>query len=507
MVLADLGQKISSAIHTMASATVIDDEAIDKMLNGIAIALLQGDVDVHLVKKMKEAIKNDIQNQMASGINKRKLVESAVIKALYGLLDSGVEPYKLKKGKPNVVMFVGLQGSGKTTTCTKFAYYYKKKGWKVCLVCADVYRAGAFDQLKQNATKAKVPFYGSYTERDPVVVAEEGVRRFREAKYEIIIVDTSGRHKQEEALFEEMQEVARAVEPDTTVFVMDSSIGQAAKPQAEAFNASTDIGAVIITKLDGHAKGGGALSAVAATKAPVIFVGTGEHMDEFEEFNTKSFVSRLLGKGDISGLLSMFEEKKFEQSQKELLKKLQKGDGFTFRDMYEQFTNLLSMGPLGKIMSMIPGLGTGGMSQEQEQMSKQRIKRFMYVMDSMTQQELDGDDKYFTESHGGSRIYRIARGSGSPIQAVHELIATFVPFRKLFANMKDIGPLTKGGNMEMSQLVGRQGRMNMQKMAQAFDPRMLQRVGGMNGLQSMMRQLAMAEKKGTLPKGLGGMGM
>ena len=176
-----------------------------------------------------------------------------------------------------------------------------------CLVCADTFRAGAFDQLKQNATKAKIPYYGSYTERDPVVVAEEGVKQFKAEKYELIIVDTSGRHKQESALFEEMQEVARVVAPDDVVFVMDSSIGQAAKDQAKAFRDAVKVGSVIITKLDGHAKGGGALSAVAATKSPIIFVGTGEHIDDFELFNTKSFVSRLLGMGDISGLLNLFE--------------------------------------------------------------------------------------------------------------------------------------------------------------------------------------------------------
>jgi len=291
------------------------------------------------------------------------------------------------------------------------------------------------------------------------------------------------------------------INPDDNVFVMDSSIGQAARSQAEAFRAAVDIGSVIITKLDGHAKGGGALSAVAATRSPVIFVGTGEHIDDFEPFDTKSFVSRLLGKGDIGGLLQMFEEKKFEQSQKDLMKKLKAGDGFTFRDMYEQFQNLLSMGPIGKIMSMIPGLGTAGMGQQQEQLSKQRIKRFMTIMDSMTQQELDGDDKLFTQTKSGpSRVHRIARGCGCSVRHVNELLHTFVPFRKLFANMKNMGGLGKNGNMDMASMMGRTGQMNLRKMASAFDPRMLQRVGGMGGLQNLMRQIAMAEKKGQMPK-------
>jgi signal recognition particle subunit SRP54 len=174
-------------------------------------------------------------------------------------------------------MFVGLQGSGKTTTCSKVAYYYKKKGWRVAMVCADTFRAGAFDQLKQNAAKIRVPFYGSYIETDPVTIAEEGVAEFKEEGMEIIIVDTSGRHKQETDLFDEMKQVEKAVKPDNIIFVMDSSIGQQCYAQAEAFRKAVNVGSVIITKMDGHSKGGGALSAVAATESPIIFIGDGEH--------------------------------------------------------------------------------------------------------------------------------------------------------------------------------------------------------------------------------------
>ena len=150
------------------------------------------------------------------------------------------------------------------------------------MVCADTFRAGAFDQLKQNATKLRIPFYGSYTEPDPVQIAEDGVRQFKEENYELIVVDTSGRHKQESALFEEMEEIKAATSPDEVIFVMDSTIGQAVLDQAKAFNEAAEVGSVIVTKLDGHAKGGGALSAVAATDAPIIFIGSGEHFDDFE---------------------------------------------------------------------------------------------------------------------------------------------------------------------------------------------------------------------------------
>jgi signal recognition particle subunit SRP54 len=180
-------------------------------------------------------------------------------------VDPGVKAWQPQKGKPNVVMFVGLQGSGKTTTCTKMAYHYQRKGWKTCLICADTFRAGAFDQLKQNATKARIPFYGSYIETDPVVIAQEGVEKFRSEGFDVLIVDTSGRHKQEESLFEEMLQVSNAITPDNVVFVMDATIGQACEAQARAFKEKVDVASVIVTKLDGHAKGGGALSALVGT--------------------------------------------------------------------------------------------------------------------------------------------------------------------------------------------------------------------------------------------------
>jgi len=172
----------------------------------------------------------------------------------------------------------------------------------VALVCADTFRAGAFDQLKQNATKVRVPFYGSYSETDPVAIAQEGVSAFKKEGFEIIIVDTSGRHKQESELFLEMKQIQEAVEPHEIIFVMDSSIGQGCYDHAFAFHQSVQIGSVIITKLDSHAKGGGALSAVAATQSPITFIGTGEHFEDLEQFSAQSFIKRLLGLGDLAKL-------------------------------------------------------------------------------------------------------------------------------------------------------------------------------------------------------------
>ena len=227
-------------------------------------ALLSSDVNIKLVAKMRKNVKAKINlEELATGLNRRRVIQQAIFEELCEMLNPGKKSYAPKKGKPNVIMFVGLQGSGKTTSCTKYALHYQRKSWKTCMVCSDTFRAGAFDQLKQNATKARIPFYGSYTERDPVKIARDGVEMFKKEGQEIIIVDTSGRHKQEASLFEEMQQIAEAVQPDDIVFVMDSSIGQAALEQATAFKEAVAVGSVIMTKLDGHAKGGGALSAVA----------------------------------------------------------------------------------------------------------------------------------------------------------------------------------------------------------------------------------------------------
>uniref|UniRef100_A0A452ZI35 signal-recognition-particle GTPase n=1 Tax=Aegilops tauschii subsp. strangulata TaxID=200361 RepID=A0A452ZI35_AEGTS len=263
MVLAQLGGSISRALAQMSNATVIDEKVLGECLNEISRALLQSDVQFKMVRDMQTNIRKIVNLEtLAAGTNKRRIIQQAVFTELCNMLDPGKPAFTPKKGKPSVVMFVGLQGSGKTTTCTKYAYYHQRKGFKPSLVCADTFRAGAFDQLKQNATKAKIPFYGSYMESDPVKIAVEGLERFRKDNSDLIIIDTSGRHKQEAALFEEMRQVAEATKPDLVIFVMDGSIGQAAFDQAQAFKQSASVGAVIITKLDGHAKGGGALSAL-----------------------------------------------------------------------------------------------------------------------------------------------------------------------------------------------------------------------------------------------------
>ena len=367
MVLAELGGKLRESLKRhLSSGKTLTTNDLNQLLQDIARALIEADVNVQLVMKMRDNVKQKVEHHLqdeddtvtveeSKAVGRRqqqnlpKLVQRAVVDELTALLQpkdpahpkKTVTAYQLKRNQPNVILFVGLQGAGKTTTIAKYAAHHQKRGYKCCMVCADTFRAGALDQLKQNATKLRVPFYGSYTEADPVTIAERGVQQFRKDRYEVIIVDTSGRHKQEAALLEEMQEIAAAVHPDNVILVMDATQGQAVYDQAKAFHEAVAVGSVIVTKLDGHAKGGGALSAVAATHSPVIFTGTGEHFDDLEPFQAESFIGKLMGFGDLRGLM---EAMKGDGKQQEaLMEKMSKGE-FTLRDMYNQFEKILNMG-------------------------------------------------------------------------------------------------------------------------------------------------------------------
>ncbi|CAL5444125.1 unnamed protein product [Camellia sinensis] len=429
MVLAQLGESVSRALQQMSNATIIDEKVLNECLNEITRALLQADVQFKLVRDMQTNIKKIVNlDDLAAGHNKRKIIQQVLFLMSFAkcwILGSRFHTKEGERKCSHVCWFARIiSWSGKTTTCTKYAYYHQKKGWKPALGCADTFRAGAFDQLKQNATKATIPFYGSYMESDPVKIAVEGVERFKKENCDLIIVDTSGRHKQEAALFEEMRQVSEETKPDLLVFVMDSSIGQAAFDQALAFKQSVAVGAVIVTKMDGHAKGGGSLSAppghwpsakclVAATKSPVIFIGTKEHIDEFEVFDVKPFVSCLLGMVDWSGFMDKIHQVVPMDQQPELLQNLSEGK-FTLRIMYEQFQSILKMGPISQSAELMP--------KGQEKESQAKAKCYMTMMDSMTNEEFDSSNpKLMNES----RIVRIARGSGWHIREVMEMFEEY----------------------------------------------------------------------------------
>ncbi|KAI8916024.1 SRP54-type protein [Gorgonomyces haynaldii] len=384
-------------------------------------------------------------------------------------------------------MFVGLQGSGKTTTCTKVGLHYQRKGFKVGLVCTDTFRAGAFDQLKQNATKAKIPYFGSYSESDPVQLAKEGVTKFKNEHFDIIIVDTSGRHRQEQELFEEMRQISDAVKPDNIVFVLDGTIGQAAEAHARAFKETVDVGSIVITKMDGHAKGGGAISAVATIGAPIEFIGVGEHVHDLEPFKANSFVSKMLGMGDISGLLEKVSDLNIDQ--KDMMKKIEAGV-YSLRDMREQFKMISGMGPMSKIMGMIPGMNADMLGPLADQQGADKMKHYLCAMDSMTDQELDSDGKVFIKEP--TRINRLARGAGVHVREIHELLIQYTHMEKMIKTMGGQNGLLKTlqeGKQQRGGLHPNQKAKMQKQMQNLLPPGMMQQLGGMGGLQQMMQQM------------------
>lgn len=464
------------------------------MIKEICAALLEADVNVKLVGTLRKSIKATVNfRDIPPAVNKKRLIQKAVFDELVKLVDPHAEPFKPRKGKPNVIMFVGLQGSGKTTTCTKLARHYQTRGFKACLVCADTFRAGAFDQLKQNATKAKIPYFGSLTSTDPAQVAAEGVAKFKKERFEIIIVDTSGRHRQEKDLFDEMSQIQTAIQPDQTIMVLDATIGQQAEAQSKAFKETADYGAIIITKTDGHASGGGAISAVAATHTPIVFIGTGEHMLDLERFSPQPFVSKLLGMGDMAGLVEHVQALKLDQ--KDTMKHLAEGV-FTVRDLRDQLQNIMKMGPLSKMASMLPGLGQmmGGMDDEE---GSAKMKRMIYICDSMTLKELDSDGKIFVEQP--TRMTRVARGSGTSVREVEELLSQ----QRVMAGMaKKMGGM--GKNMAKAQ--GAMGGGNRQQQMAAMQKRMQSLGGGAGGVGGGGAGGGMPDMAAMM-KMMGGMGM
>lgn len=476
MVLVELGNKLTNALMKMKNSAVIDKTVLDSLLKEFGEALLEADVPRKLVIRLKVNVIKAVKANSELRANKRQFIERTCVLELNKLLESEKKAFKPKRNESNVIMFVGLQGSGKTTSVTKMAQWYKRKKWSTAIVCADTFRAGAFDQVKQNAIKAGVPFFGSYSESDPVVIAMEGVERFRNEAVEIILVDTSGRHKQEDSLFAEMQAIFSNIEPDDVVFVMDSTIGQSAFDQASAFTKAVSVGSVILTKLDGHAKGGGAISAVSATKCPICFIGTGEHFENFEPFDAQSFVSRLLGKWDVKGIVNLYNESKEDINEPELMKKLM-GGKLSLRDLKGQFQTVLNMGP--GLMSMMPGLNKI-MPKDGEKKSQLKIKQFMTLMDSMTDVELDGDIKIFNES----RVKRICHGSGLHVIVFDELMNAFKPFKKMGGNIGKVA--NKAGVSDINDL-------SSDQLASIMDPRALKNFGGKSGLEQMMKEFKSME--------------
>ncbi|MGD2247320.1 MAG: signal recognition particle protein Srp54 [Candidatus Methanofastidiosia archaeon] len=422
MALDNLGRAIHNALKKLTRG-VVDEELVKEICRDIQRALLQSDVNVKLVFELTNRIEERaLKEKLPPGISRGEHVTKIVYDEITHILGEKKEKIQIT-GHPTKILMVGIQGSGKTTTCGKLANYFQKRGFKVGVVCADTFRPGAYEQLSQYTP---VEVFGDPEEKNAIKLAKNGVSYFKDKKKDIVIVDTAGRHKEETGLIEEMERISKAVHPDEVILVIDGTIGQQAHQQAEAFMEATDIGSIIVTKLDSSAKGGGALSAVHATGAPIKFIGEGEKIDAVEEFDPKRYVARLLGLGDIESLLSKVQEatESHELTEKDAMKFMT--GKFNLQDMYQQLEMVSSMGPLQQIMKMIPGMGLN-VPSEMIELSEDRLAKFKVIMDSMTEEELKNPKKIHF-----SNVKRIARGSGTTTQEVKELLTQYNMMKKLF---------------------------------------------------------------------------
>jgi signal recognition particle subunit SRP54 len=413
MVLEGLGESLRNVLKKIAGASHIDEALVKEITKDIQRALLQADVNVKLVLELTKAVeKRALSEQPPAGTSPKEHVIRIIYEELIKVLGNN-KPLPLVK---QTIMMVGLYGQGKTTTTGKLARYFHKKGQSVGLIAADVHRPAAYDQLKQIAEKIGVQIYGEPGESDAPGIVRRGMEKL--ASEDIIIVDTSGRHALEADLIEEIKKVAEIAKPAERILVLDASVGQQAGPQAKAFHDAVGVTSVIITKMDGTAKGGGALSAVSQTQAPIVFIGTGEHLTDLEPFDSTRFISRLLGMGDLQTFLETAKENINEEKAEETVKKIM-GGRFTLKEMYEQMEMLTSMGPLKKLMSMLPGM-PGIQDKMNVEEGQEKLRKFKIIMDSMTEEEME-DPKLIKSS----RINRIARGAGVDGKDVRDLLRQY----------------------------------------------------------------------------------
>ncbi len=445
MVLDNLGESLRNALQKVARSMFVDDTAVNELIKELQRALLQSDVNVKLVFSLSQRIKDRVlKEETPGGLTKKEFLVNIVYEELVKFL-GGEESHIDASSIPTMIMLTGLFGSGKTTTAAKLARYFSKRSLKVAMVQLDVYRPAALDQLQQLGKQIGVPVFGDKTQNDPLKIFSACQNDLR--KFDVVIVDTAGRDALSTDLIAELKAVAAAVQPSENLLVISADIGQAAERQATAFHEACKITGVIVTKLEGTAKGGGALSACAVSGAPIKFVGVGEKIEDLEKFNPKGFVGRLLGMGDIEALLEKAKEAVTEDEAKDMSEKFLKGE-FTLLDLYEQMQAIKKMGPIAKVMEMIPGFGQLKLPKDVLDVQEANLKKWKFAMDSMTRKELEDPEAVTSD-----RIERIAKGAGTSTGEVKDLL-------KQYRQSKKVVKMFKGANpKKMQQMIGKMGGM------------------------------------------------
>ncbi|PIW32319.1 MAG: signal recognition particle protein [Nitrosopumilales archaeon CG15_BIG_FIL_POST_REV_8_21_14_020_37_12] len=428
-----LKNNLRDAIKKIVKSSGIDAELIKELSKDVQRALLQSDVNVRLVLEITKQLEERSLNETPPpGLSRKDHIVKILYDELAKLLGKETD-FDFKPGKQNKIVMLGIQGSGKTTVTAKLAKFLTKQGYKVGVIGADTYRPGALIQLRTMCEKANVEVYGEENNKDSPDIVRNGLKHFEGMPLDVVIIDTAGRHKEEEDLLDEMKQINKVSDPDLALLVIDGTIGQQCFNQAEAFHKTIPVGGIIITKLDSSAKGGGAIAASAATGAQIMYIGTGERIDDLEKFSPTRFVGRLLGMGDIQAVLDL--AKRLENEGDEVrLKRISSGK-MNMDDFFYQLEEVTKVGSLRGFLDNMPGL-SGMVKDDQLDQMEGRVSKWRYIIQSMTKEEKADPDLL-----NSSRIKRIARGSGWPEHEVKELV-------KNYKNSKNMMKASKGRQMQ-----------------------------------------------------------
>jgi signal recognition particle subunit SRP54 len=432
----NLQEKLQRAFKSLRGQAVLTEENISEALKQIRLALLEADVNFKVVKELidriqAKAVGQEVLTALSPGEQVIKIVRDELVTTL------GKDTAKLKFASqpPTVVLMAGLQGSGKTTTSGKLANWLKNGGHRPLLVSVDVYRPAAREQLKVVAAAIKANLYeGEVGEANTATVerlAKEARREAINSGCDVLIVDTAGRLHIDDQLMEEMQSLKRLLNPQEILFVADSMTGQDAVNSADEFHKKLTLTGVVLTKMDGDARGGAALSIRQVTGQPIKFIGIGEKYDALEPFHPDRIVSRILGMGDILSLIEKAESQIDKKKANELASKVLSGDGFSLEDFRDQLRQVRKMGSLQSLMGMLPSIGAfSGLQKAADKVDEKQINRVEAIINSMT-----GYERNHHESINGSRRKRIARGSGTSVQEVNNLLRQYAQMKKMFKQM------------------------------------------------------------------------
>ncbi len=471
MVLDNLSNSLKTTLSKIKNSITVDRNLVEEIIKEIQKALLSSDVNVRLVLEVTKSIRKRAIEENSEVLNKRDQLITIIYEELSKFLGDGSE-FELKEGQ-NRIMLVGLYGQGKTTTSGKLGYYFKNRGKRVALISTDTWRPAAFEQLKQLGEKIEIDVFGDPEQKNP----NDIYLKFKNdlEKYDVVIIDSAGRDSLNQELVEEISNLNEVVSPTDTFLVLGADVGQIAQKQAEMFKNELNISGVIITKMDGTGKGGGALSACSIVGAPVRFIGVGEKIEDFERFNSKKFVSQLLGMGDIETLLEKAQLAMDEEKAKDMGTRMMSGE-FNLDDLYEQMKSMNKMGSMSKIIGLIPGLGGMNIDKNLLNQQEEKMKIWKYAMDSMTKKE-----KKNPEIITISRIKRISKGSGTSISDIRELLKQYKQMKKM---MKMFSSPDKLMDIEKDMSSLENGGGNPQDMM-----KMLKKMGGNKMLKQMMKSV------------------